>query len=231
MNTLPQVKEWLESLRALQNPVRADWDRAYHKSQREHWGIPSPDGTCLVKAWCKGRSEEEILAMAQALWDTDFFDPMICAAKMLSVREMKASSATWQKLLCFLQKVDGWALEDTLAHAAWQCITTDESLLEELEGWTVHPNFWMRRAALVYTLPFAKSGRHLERCLRWAASYASDKEWFIQKAIGWWLRVLGEKHPEQVVSFLEVHWTILKSVARREATRKLPLHWKERVLC
>ncbi len=79
----------------------------------------------------------------------------------------------------------------------------------------------MRRAALVYTLPFAKPGRDPERMLSWASLYAPDPEWFIQKAIGWWLRVLGQHNPERVVQFLNAHWTTLKGVARKEGTRKL----------
>jgi 3-methyladenine DNA glycosylase AlkD len=93
--------------------------------------------------------------------------------------------------------------------------------IDEIEKWTKNPNFWMRRAALVYTLPFAKPGRDPERSLSWASGYASDPEWFIQKAIGWWLRVLGEHNPERVILFLNAHWPQLKGVARKEAARKL----------
>lgn len=88
----------------------------------------------------------------------------------------------------------------------------------------------MRRAALVYTLPFAKPGHNPERMLRWASHYASDPEWFIQKAIGWWLRVLGEHNPDKVVVFLNTHWEKLKGVARKEATRKLSIEWQEKIL-
>ena len=87
----------------------------------------------------------------------------------------------------------------------------------------------MRRAALVYTLPYTKPGRDPDRMLKWAGGYASDPEWFIQKAIGWWLRVLGEKQPERVIPFLNIHWKHLKTVAKKEATRKLPNHWKEQL--
>ena len=75
----------------------------------------------------------------------------------------------------------------------------------------------------MYTLPYAKPGRNPERILKWASSYAKDNEWFIQKAIGWWLRVLGEHNPERVLRFLAEHASLLKGVAKKEATRKLSL--------
>ena len=117
--------------------------------------------------------------------------------------------------------MDGWALEDSLCHVAWKCVLADKGLFEKIEEWTKDSNFWMRRAALVYTLPFAKPGRDPERSLSWASGYASDPEWFLQKAIGWWLRVLGEHNPERVILFLDAHWPQLKGVARKESTRKL----------
>lgn len=85
------------------------------------------------------------------------------------------------------------------------------------------------RAALVYTLPFAKSGQDPERMLGWASLYATDSEWFIQKAIGWWLRILGEHNPNRVAIFLNIHWEKLKGVARKEATRKLSTEWQQKI--
>ena len=34
--------------------------------------------------------------------------------------------------------------------------------------------------------------------LGWASRYADDREWFIQKAIGWWLRTLSKHNPNRV---------------------------------
>jgi 3-methyladenine DNA glycosylase AlkD len=178
----------------------------------------------------KELAEGELIALASALWETGVFDPMICAIKMLSSRRVRPSQILWERILYFLKRVDGWALEDQLAKAAWKCILADGTLLDELEKWTMHSNFWMRRAALVYTLPFAKRGHDPERMLRWASGYAADPEWFIQKAIGWWLRVLGEHNPERVSLFLSAHWEQLKGVARREATRKLKSEWQQKIL-
>lgn len=135
----------------------------------------------------------------------------------------------WDTIKKFLKNVDGWALEDSLCHVAWKCILADTKLLDDLEEWNKHTNFWMRRATLVYTLPFAKPGKDPERMLSWASSYALDSEWFMQKAIGWWLRVLGEHNPDRVLLFLKEHWPQLKAVAKKEATRKLANELQQQV--
>lgn len=196
---------FIRKLQELGDAMRAVADKRYHKSSREHWGVSRFACDKLVDSLCKDLADKELLSLARDLWETNLFDPMVCAAKIISFPRLQPSKELWKTIRYFLKQVDGWALEDHLAHAAWKCILADELLLEELEEWTKHPSFWMRRAALVYTLPFAKPGHSPERMLEWASYYASDPEWFIQKAIGWWLRVLGEHNPDRVAIFLKAH--------------------------
>ncbi len=80
---------------------------------------------------------------------------------------------------------------------------------------------WTRRAALVFTLPWAKEKRDPDGCSAGRRGLADDPEWFIQKAIGWWLREFSKRDPERVRRFLAVHGGKLKGVARREATKYL----------
>ncbi len=217
------INKFLSELEAKGTPEKALADQKYHKSKRVHFGVPVPESRKLIGEWIKKVSEEELFKMAEALWRTDLYDPMICATIILSHRKIKPSLRLWKTIVRFLKDVDGWALEDQLAHAAWKCILNDEKLLDEVETWTEHPNFWMRRAALIYTLPYAKPGKDPERSLKWASKYVADPEWFIQKAIGWWLRDLSQHNPKRVLTFLRKYDSKLKYVAKKEATRKMAI--------
>ncbi len=216
------LKNFLIDLQSLGTPARAIADQKYHKSSRIHWGVTNPDKRKLISGLIKEVSEENLLKFSHELWETNLFDPMICAALILSDKKVKPSPKLWKTVVRFLKEIDGWALEDTLAHAAWKCILTDEALLDEVETWTEHPNFWMRRSTLVYTLPYAKPGKNPERSLKWASGFVEDREWFIQKAIGWWLRVLSEHNPKRVLVFVRAHASKLMYVAKKEAQRKIP---------
>lgn len=233
MNSIVTKKKdlLLREIKNLADPKKAKAYQRYHKSSRVHWGVSVPQCDKLARSFSKELQQEELLLLAKTLWMTDLFDPMICASKILSLPCVKPSLLLWNMIKAFLKNVDGWALEDSLAHVAWKCILADQNLLNDVEEWTTHSNFWMRRATLVYTLPFAKPGRDPERILGWASSYAEDSEWFIQKAIGWWLRVLGEHNPDRVMLFLKMHWQQLKTVAKKEATRKLPEELQQHLLC
>lgn len=229
INSSGDVEVFLRELQQLRNVERAVAHQQYHKSSREHWGVSVPECDRVARALSKNLADSELLVLAKNLWETNLFDPMVSAAKLLTLRRLKPTPLLWETIKHFLKRVDGWALEDHLAQAAGRCILANECLLDEVEEWTMHANFWMRRAALVYTLPYAKPGRNPERMLKWASSYTKDPEWFIQKAIGWWLRVLGEHNPERVANFLQSHGKELKGVAIKESTRKLAPEWQEHI--
>ena len=61
-----------------------------------------------------------------------------------------------------------------------------------------------------------------EQVLGWCATLAPDRDWFIQKAVAWWLRDLSKKDPERVRAWLGEHGDKLKPFARKEAGRMLP---------
>ena len=112
--------------------------------------------------------------------------------------------------------------------AAKRRLVAQPSRLEVVEGWTRDPSMWVRRAALVAALPWAKlthpdaaERASRERVLGWAESYVPDRDWFIQKAVAWWLRTLGAHDPERVRRFLDGPGQGLKSFARKDAARRL----------
>ena len=117
--------------------------------------------------------------------------------------------------------LDGWAVADNLASVASRCLLENSCWLDAVETWIENPHLWTRRAALVFTLPWAKEKRDPERMLGWAARLADDREWFIQKAIGWQLRELSKRDTKRVRRFLTEHNEELTGVAKREATKYL----------
>lgn len=87
---------------------------------------------------------------------------------------------------------------------------------------------WTKRAALVFTLPWAKQNNpkpaEIEariRILGWAASYAEDEDWFIQKAIGWWVRDLSKHDEPRAREFVIEHGPKMKNFSRKIAAKYL----------
>ena len=211
----------LQSLRALGDANRAEQEKRYQKSRWEHWGVALPNMDVAIKNTLGDLSQEQALELCRRLWREPVWDLKIVAGRILARKSVAPDAEVWGFVTGRLADLDGWAVADNLAPAASRCLTADPGRLDGVETWIESPHLWTRRAALVFTLPWAKEKRDPERMLGWAARLAEDREWFIQKAIGWWLRELSKRDPERVRRFLTEHGGKLAGVARREATKYL----------
>lgn len=207
-------------LQAFGDPEKAVKAKAYQKSSWEHWGVTVPQMDLAIRE-VLGRTSEDPLPISAALWREPVWDLKIVAMRILARKSVSPSDEVWQFLLDRMPDLDGWAVADNMADVAKRCLVSDPRRLDTVETWIASPHLWTRRASLVFTLPWTKENRDPERMLGWAAQLAPDRAWFIQKAIGWWLRELSKRNPARVRRFLDEHGGMLKAVARNEATKYL----------
>lgn len=208
-------------LRGFASPERAEQEKRYQKSVWTHWGVALPKMDVAIREATRGAPAEALLALSERLWREPVWDLKIVAARLLARDRVPPTEAVWRFVCARMAELDGWALADNLADVGERCLLADPRRLDTVETWVASPHLWTRRAALVFTLPWTKPGRDPERMLGWLAALAADPAWFIQKAIGWWLRELSKHDPVRVRRFLAEHGAELKGVARREAAKYL----------
>jgi len=210
-----------QALRALGSRERAEQEKRYQKSRWEHWGVALPGMDAAIRETLGDLTQKDALSLCTRLWREPVWDLKIVAGRILARKSIEPDVEVWRFVTERLADLDGWALADNLASVGSRCLIADPSRLDAVEAWTLSAHLWTRRAALVFTLPWAKEKRDPERMLGWAARLAEDRQWFIQKAVGWWLRELSKRDPERVRGFLKEHGPKLTSVARREAIKYL----------
>lgn len=211
----------IRRLKTMGSRARAEKEKTYQKSPWDHWGVALPQMDVAIREVLKAATPAECLAMSIRLWREPVWDLRIVAGRILARDSVPATERLWRFVRARMPDLDGWAVADNLATAGSRCLLADPRRLDQVEAWTQSPHLWTRRAALVFTLPWTRNGRDPERMLGWAARLANDREWFIQKAIGWWLRELSKSDPRRVCRFLADHGATLKGVARREASKYL----------
>ena len=218
----------LAQLQALADPAKAAEMAAYHKVPRPYLGIPVPQVEELVAEWRAALSVEDRVALAGSLWDTNIHEAMVAAAKLLTQARLRPDDAAWAMICRWTEGFDGWAVADHATIAGQKRLVADPSRIADVAGWVQSPNMWTRRAALVVTLPYAKMNfpkdadlAIRETALGWAEAYVADRDWFIQKAVAWWLRDLSKHDAARATAFLAGPGTGLKSFARKEAGRYL----------
>ncbi len=218
----------LTQLRALADPAKAVDAAAYHKVPRVYLGIAIPELEPLIAAWRADASLDQRIRLAADLWATDIHEARVCAAKLLTQARIRPDVAVWDLIASWVPQFDAWALADHVAIAGQKRLVADPSRLDHVETWLSHENMWVRRAALVMTLPWTKQNHPKpaetaarDRILGWAATLAPDRDWFIQKSIAWWLRELSKHDPDRVRAFLDINGETLKTFARNEAAKYL----------
>lgn len=218
----------LNALRILADPAKSVQMAAYHKAARPYLGIANPQIDALVAEWRTVRDVAGRVELAGLLWDSNIHEARIAAAKLLTQARIRPDGAVWALIASWAPDFDGWALADHVMIAGQKRLVADPARLDQVAGWLDHPNMWTRRAALVGTLPWAKMNNpkpedldRRTRILGWASGLVDDHDWFIQKAIAWWLRDLSKRDAPRVRAFLAEHEGRMKPFARREARRLL----------
>ena len=222
------LNEALEALESRIEPGRAEQMAAYHKAKRRYLGIPTPAVNELAKSWRRSLEVPARVRLSRQLWDTDIFEARQAAAKLLTQARIRPDDAAWDLIQSWLPDFDSWAIADHAAIAGQRRLVARPARLDEVEEWTRSPHMWTRRAALVFTLPWTRQNHPKpeelaarDRILGWAAGYVDDPEWFIQKAVAWWLRDLSKHDAARACAFLEKFGDRMKPFARKEAARHL----------
>jgi 3-methyladenine DNA glycosylase AlkD len=223
------IETALTQLNAAADPQKAVEAHAYHKVDRPYLGLRVPQIEELTDQWRADCSLEDRIQLASDLWDTNIHEARVAAAKLLTQARLKPDdTAAWDLICRWVPQFDAWAIADHVCIAAQKRIAADPTRIDTVELWTTHENMWTRRAALVATLPFTKQNfpkpfelETRDRVLGWAATYIDDKDWFIQKAVAWWLRDLSKHDPARTTDFLAAHGERMKPFARKEAAQYL----------
>lgn len=225
---MSNAAERLARLTALGDPAKAADMARYHKVDRPYLGVPNPVLNDLARDWRSGLDLEARLDLARALWDSNLHEGRILAAKLLTQARIRPDEAVWRLICDWVPQFDGWAVADHACMAGHRRIMADPARLDEVAQWTSSDHMWTRRAALVITLPYAKLSNPKPdqiaargRILDWAAGYVADRNWFIQKAVAWWVRDLSKHDPDQSRAFLDAHGDAMKPFARKEAAKYL----------
>jgi len=224
----PSLAEAIAALEACGDAEKAAGAAAYHKVERRYLGVPVPLIEDMTRLWRAQASLDERVALADGLWHSNIHEAMVAAAKLLTQARIRPDEAVWRTIADWAPSFDAWAVADHACNAGGRRLIGAPERIDEIEGWLQNSNMWTRRAALVITLPYTKSNHPSpedkairDRILGWCATLAPEREWFIQKAIAWWLRELSKHDAQLVRDWLAEHGATLKPFARKEAAKYL----------
>ena len=106
-----------------------------------------------------------------------------------------------------------------------------QELTPQLLTWSRDKKMWVRRASAVCTIKLMNLGWWNQKIVYIIAKrLINEPDNFIQKAVGWQLKVRGKTHPDEVINFLLPYKNKIPRLILRYAMEKVPAAKKKRLL-
>jgi 3-methyladenine DNA glycosylase AlkD len=218
------VEATVEALDPLADPVRAAPMAAYMRGRFAFLGIGSPARTAAQKAaWRElpAPSGSELADAAQALWGLPQREFQLAGCDLLFRwhRVLTADQLTGA-IEPLITTRSWWDTVDSLRKAAvGPLVAAHPELVGVLWRWIDAQDRWLVRSAIIHQLGYGPD-TDADLLFRFCARRATDREFFVAKAIGWALRTYARRAPDAVRGFVAEH-PELTPLARREALKRL----------
>ncbi len=213
-----------EELAQFANPVDAAAMQRYMKTDQPFFGVKTPVRQAIFKRLQKQypfSSREEYEDTVRRLWQGSHREHMYFALQVAEYTKAFYDKQSWGLYEELIHTATHWDTLDILATRIVGMIVLDHREFEPIvSAWSDAPNMWVRRASLLVHLKH-KSRTNLPLLMHTICKLAHEKEFFIQKAIGWVLRQYARTDPSAVIAFVNEHADQLAPLSKREALKHL----------
>ena len=221
------VDELAAELIVVGTEERAINEKRYLKSEIEHYGVTVPEIRKLARRFARERQElskDDLTRLTLELWDRDVYELRKLAVNILAAKVSLLSGEDLEFLEKLLRRSYTWALIDDMSFNVVAPVLNEiDDSASVRARWADDQDFWMRRTAMLALLPGLRRGTGgWDEFIDYADTMLEEKEFFIQKAIGWILREVSKHSPDLVAEWLRPRAGIASSVTMREALKYLP---------
>ncbi len=137
----------------------------------------------------------------------------------------------WPVLQTWVKRIDNWAHSDSLSSFYSKIfLAFPQEIYGQLMSWSDSDNLWERRQSLVVVACIMRNKKALlsfEESIDSIEKLMMDKEYFVQKGIGWALREIYRHYHEEQLKFLYKSANKMTSTAFATATEKIDALEKE----
>lgn len=213
----------LESIRDTQ---RIDQMEAYMKHHFTFLGAMAGPRRQAFQNWQKRlpqqMNREEAWSIVHECWARDARELQMCAIDWM----LKWPKKSWvqsdiHELETLIVNKSWWDSIDTIAsHLVGLYAKRFPNEFKEIsKDWEASDNFWLHRTLLIHQLKY-KQHTDLQLLQYYIHAFKWNKEFFIQKAIGWSLREVSKWNPDWVKTVVLAE--NLQGLAKREAMKYVP---------
>lgn len=220
---------FVSRLEVQKNQEKAEQMEAYMKGKQPFLGVQTPQRKIIYKEFKQtmGKSlktelkEDHLINTIHVLWDKREREYRFVALFILDYFKI-TKFENLDLLRNLIISGDWWDTTDSIApnHIGELLKSHKTEMTEILKLWVHDENMWIRRSAILSQLKFKAitDTEFLEYCI---TNTMHEKEFFIQKAIGWILREYSKTNRVFVSKFIEKNKKSLSKLSIREGSKYL----------
>lgn len=141
------------------------------------------------------------------------------------VAKKELHNAIWNASASWQEDVDDWGLCDALAKINTKVLETyPAEVYQQLVKWNKDKNLWKRRQSVVSLLYFSRTKKaylSFKQIAPLVEPLLKDKEYYVQKGVGWTLREMYTVYPKETLPFLRKHIKDINPIAFTIAIEKM----------
>ncbi|XP_013421605.1 uncharacterized protein LOC106181691 [Lingula anatina] len=174
---------------------------------------PKLNASCLWEvmklAWSQDRREMQYFAVECAIHNKNILstDKTTCLETVENIKNFLVSEKSWWDTVDSLSGVVGFLVSKYPA-----------DLIPVMDQWIDDSEMWLRRSAILHQLKYCKETDE-DRLFRYCLQRAHEKEFFIQKAMGWALRTYFSTNSRSVRAFVKKNECVLPKLTVKEALK------------
>ena len=207
------------------NDLEAEGMSRYMKNRFTYFGVKKPTRAIIQKEWFsiipKDFTQENKRELVLELWQKEQREFQYVAIDYLAKWKDKELLLEDYEFIEFLLTNQSWwdsadALASNFLGRYLRLIPSQREIV--IKSWRKSENLWLRRSCLIFQLRY-KSQTNFELLKSLILEFKHEKEFFIQKAIGWSLREYAKTNPVSVRNFVEESG--IQGLAKREALKHI----------
>ncbi len=201
----------IRELHDLADPTKEASTQRFFAEPIQALGIDAPTARNLAQGWIRQLKPSwharEALALCGLLLQQPHIETRGTGFLILGGFLDELGQGMWRQAEVWLKgHLDNWALVDGFASAVLSpLLRCHPACIAELQRWSKSNCMWVRRAAVVTLVSFARQGEHLDLAYKLTEALLEEERDLMHKAVGWLLREAGKTNPQRLKTFLLLH--------------------------
>jgi len=230
-----KILEELDQRDTKMPPDKIKWARQILATNKNLRGLTIPVVGQIVRSVIEKNNinKETAFRVAEELFAGNSEEDTIAGYQLLNLfkKEFVQGDLNFFKKL-IKNYVNEWAHCDSFClKVIGPFLFKNPKLIPQLLTWSQDNKMWVRRASAVCTIKLMNLGWFDQKIVyQIAKRLITEKDNFIQKAVGWQLKVRGKFNPDEVINFLLPYKNKIPRLILRYAAEKMSEEKKKKLL-